>query len=85
MRYQKNKINDYRLAVVVSKKVAPKAVTRNRIRRRLFEQVRVQGRVSNLPVDLIIYVKTIDAALMESVDLSNEVASLTKKMLAQLK
>jgi ribonuclease P protein component len=31
---------DYRLAVVVSKKVSKSAVTRNRIRRRLYEAVR---------------------------------------------
>jgi ribonuclease P protein component len=85
MRYQKNNKSDYRLAVVVSKKVAPRAVTRNRIRRRLFEQVRTQGRVSNLPVDLIIYVKTIDVVAMDSLDLNKEIADLTKKMLAQLK
>lgn len=36
------KRTDYRLAVVVSKKVSKSAVVRNRIRRRLYESVRRQ-------------------------------------------
>lgn len=42
LKYVKNpKHRDYRLAVVVSKKVAKSAVIRNRIRRRLYEAFRV--------------------------------------------
>lgn len=84
LRFAKNNRNDYRLAVVVSKKVASSAVKRNRIRRRLFELVRTQSRVQNTPIDLILYVKTADVAVVPSLVLSEEVASLTKKALSTL-
>jgi ribonuclease P protein component len=38
-----NKRKDYRLAVVVSKKVSKSAVVRNRIRRRLYESFRLES------------------------------------------
>lgn len=40
MRYTKGKYDEYRIAVVVSKKVAKVAPDRNRIRRRVYEAVR---------------------------------------------
>jgi ribonuclease P protein component len=46
----------YRLAVVVSKKVSKSAVVRNRIRRRLFEAVRLLEPQLTTPYDLIITV-----------------------------
>lgn len=49
------KRSSYRLAVVVSRKVAKSAVKRNRIRRRLFEAVR-QFEAQLLPQDIIITV-----------------------------
>lgn len=81
-RYAKNRGPNYRLAVVVSKKVASHAVTRNRIRRRIFELVRTQGRVNNTPLDLVIYVKTAEVAKLAHNELDSEIASLTKKALA---
>jgi len=49
------KRHDYRLAVVVSKKVSRSAVTRNRMRRRLYEAVRQEAaRLS--PHDMVITV-----------------------------
>ncbi len=84
LRFEKNKKQDYRLAVVVSKKIASSAVVRNRIRRRLYEIVRVQRRVENTPLDMVLYVKTADAATIPSERLSAEVANLTKKALARL-
>lgn len=47
---------DYRLAVVVSKKVHKSAVTRNRIRRRLYECVRLmkQEDPSAWPHDIVL-------------------------------
>jgi len=44
----------YRLAVVVSKKVSKSAVTRNRIRRRLYEQVRSFSDEFTSPSDLLL-------------------------------
>lgn len=41
LRYCPGKYDEYRLAVVVSKKVSKSAVVRNRIRRRIFESVRL--------------------------------------------
>ncbi|MCA9323599.1 ribonuclease P protein component [Candidatus Saccharibacteria bacterium] len=84
LRFAPNKKHDYRLAVVVSKKVASKAVTRNRIRRRVFELVRSQGRVTNTPIDAIFYAKTADIASISAQDLADEVLSLTKKALSRL-
>lgn len=40
VKFIKNQKNDYRLAVVVSKKVHKSAVKRNQIRRRIYEAVR---------------------------------------------
>lgn len=56
VRFVRNKQREeYRLAVVVSKKVAKSAVTRNKIRRRLYEAVR-----KNLPEDF----KGVDMAII---------------------
>ncbi len=41
IRYTKGKLDEYRVAVVVSKKVAKAAPKRNRIRRRVYEVVRL--------------------------------------------
>jgi ribonuclease P protein component len=84
LRFLKNKKSTYRLAVVVSKKVASSAVTRNRIRRRLYEAVRTQRRVDNIAVDLVMYVKTEAAATMKYSDLATEVADVTRKALSRL-
>ncbi len=46
----------YRLAVVVSKKVHKSAVTRNRIRRRLYEAVRQHEAEITKPYDLVLTV-----------------------------
>ena len=82
IRFSKNKKSDYRVAVVVSKKIAPSAVMRNRIRRRVFELVRTEKLLAGKPVDVIIYAKTSAIAEMDSVDLAKEVSSVTKKALA---
>ena len=84
LRFRKNKGPDYRLAVVVSKKTAPTAVSRNRIRRRIFEAVRVSGRVNLTPIDMVIYVKTEALAEVPTEELNKEITSLIKKALKQL-
>lgn len=84
IRFTKNKKSDYRLAVVVSKKIAPTAVMRNRIRRRIFELVRTEKRLAGQPIDVIIYAKTSAIGDIEQGDLGREVTSLTKKALASV-
>lgn len=46
----------YRLAVVVSKKISKSAVVRNRIRRRLYEAVRLHEPELTRPYDMVITV-----------------------------
>ncbi len=46
----------YRLAVVVSKKISKSAVTRNRIRRRLYEEVRTINDPITSPYDMVMTV-----------------------------
>ena len=46
----------YRLAVVVSKKVSKSAVSRNRIRRRLYEAVRTTEKLISSPYDMVMTV-----------------------------
>ena len=46
----------YRLSVVVSKKINKSAVARNRIRRRLYEAVRLQAGEINQPYDMVLTV-----------------------------
>jgi ribonuclease P protein component len=84
LRFMKTKRDDYRLAIVVSKKVAPKAVTRNRIRRRLFELMRTQKRLQGLGIDVIIYAKTDTISKMNSKTLEQEVLTVTKNALQRL-
>lgn len=57
MRFVLGKGPDYRVAVVVSKKVAKAAPARNRIRRRVYETVRLlaPGRLSNQDIVVTIF------------------------------
>jgi len=79
IRFGKNKKGDYRLAVVVSKKVSGLAVTRNRIRRRLYELVRTQKALDGLSIDVVVYVKSPDVASVPHKKLSQEISELLKK------
>lgn len=57
LRYGINKRRrQYRAAVVVSKKVNKSAVTRNRIRRRLYEFVRLNQAAITKPYDIVLSV-----------------------------
>jgi len=70
---------DYRLAVVVSRKVSKSAVVRNRIRRRLYERVRILSRDFAVPHDLVITAYDATVATEPSEQLDAEVAKLVKK------
>lgn len=72
------KRTEYRLAVVVSKKVHKSAVARNRIRRRLYEAVRHEAPAMKHPHDIVITVFSDKIASLPSGD-------VTKLVHAQLK
>jgi ribonuclease P protein component len=81
IRYEKNNKNDYRLAVVVSKKVDGHAVVRNRIRRRIYEIFRKQEKLNNLPINVVVYAKNTDLATMPHEKLAGEIEGLTNKVI----
>jgi ribonuclease P protein component len=56
----------YRAAVVVSRKVSKSAVTRNRIRRRIYEIIRRSGLVIAPGADLVFTVFNEQAAMLEA-------------------
>ncbi len=72
--------SDFKVAVVVSKKVHKSAVVRNRIRRRIYEISRLQFKDQAAGVDLIFIVQTPNLATMPAVVVNDEVLSLLKKI-----
>lgn len=78
--YAANNKKDYRMAVVVSKKVAKSAVVRNRIRRRLYEAVRTHKTLENSPVDVVFVVQTDALATMDAQELSVQVGMACEKI-----
>jgi ribonuclease P protein component len=75
-----SKRKDYRMAVVVSKKTAKSAVVRNRIRRRLYEAVRVQRELDGQPFDVVFVVQNPGLATMPAEELSMQVAKAVQKI-----
>jgi ribonuclease P protein component len=74
-----NSRNKQRFAVVVSKKVMKSAVARNRIRRRVYEAVRLQqGKIAK-PVDCIFIVYNKEVMTMEFKELQKLVTDLLKE------
>lgn len=67
--------SSYRLAVVVSKKISKSAVVRNRIRRRLYEAVRLQQANITEPYDLVITVFHEQTATMPADELARMVVA----------
>lgn len=76
---ENNKRSTYRVAVVVSKKVSKSAVKRNRIRRRLYEQVRLNQPNITKPFDIVITVFHDQLAELPA----DEVARLVRAQLSQ--
>jgi ribonuclease P protein component len=74
----------YRVAVVVSRKVHKSAVVRNRIRRRIYEQVRNYKSVPQ-NTDLIFTVFSDKVAKLEHEQLNNIISELLTKANTQLK
>lgn len=70
----------FRVAVVVSKKVHKSAVVRNRIRRRLYEFVRITMSEAKTPHDLIFVVQNQSLQNLEYASLQTELLQLLKKV-----
>lgn len=80
LRYVPAKGKDYRVAVVVSKKVQKSAVIRNRIRRRIYEVIRELDRETELPAqDMIFTVFSDQAAEISPAALRQKVKKLIEK------
>lgn len=73
-----SKRSEYRLAVVVSKKVHKSAVVRNRIRRRIYEAYRHEAPAFKEPYDMVVTVFNEQLASIEA-------PAVTKLVHAQLK
>lgn len=82
IKFAPSRGEDYRLAVVVSKKVSKSAVKRNRIRRRIFEQFRLIRAEHGQPIryDIIITAFKDDLADMPA----EEVAKTVRKLVSAL-
>lgn len=70
----------FRAAVVVSKKVSASAVTRNRIRRRIYAVIG-EHMPTNKPIDLIISVFDESVVAMSDEQLNKSIKELLKKAL----
>lgn len=69
----------YRVAVVVSKKVSKSAVKRNRIRRRVYEQVRLAGNNIAPGTDLVFTIFSDQIAELEAPKLQKQILELLQK------
>jgi len=69
----------YRTAIVVSRKVSKSAVTRNRIRRRLYEIVRQASRGIEGPYDIVITVFNEQVASMPAPELEKGIKALMRR------
>jgi len=79
LRYAPSRRDTYRLAVVVSKKTAKSAVVRNRIRRRIYEYIRLRAGAFAGSHDLIITVYDAALAKADHRDVTTEVEKVLHK------
>jgi ribonuclease P protein component len=68
-----------RIAVVVSKKVIKSAVSRNRIRRRLYEYMRLSMPNLNAVYDIVIIVSSSEVLTMPAPELAQQLKELTSQ------
>lgn len=68
-----------RVAVVVSKKIAKQATVRNRIRRRVYEVMRVQGDQLPAPYDMVLIVMSREVEAMPFEELQQEIIQLIRQ------
>ena len=72
-----NNPKGYHLSIVVSKKIDKRAVVRNRIRRRLYEEFRRQLKGKEaLKKDMVVTVFAVQLATSQSEEITNIVSSL---------
>jgi ribonuclease P protein component len=71
--------NSYRAAVVISKKVYKSAVARNSLRRRIYEQLRLQIPENMQAYDLVFTVFQPELNTLSPLELASSVAELLKK------
>ena len=69
----------YRLSIVVSRKVDKSAVVRNRIRRRIYEAMRLKHSKLNKNVDIVVTVHNKQLATMKSTELNELINELLIK------
>lgn len=80
LKYLRNeRRQSYRLAIIVSRKVHKSAVVRNKIRRRLYERVRILSSSFTGTYDLILIAYDDKIAAMPSAELDREVQKLLIK------
>lgn len=77
--FAENSRGKQRYAVVVSKKVMKSAVGRNRIRRRVYEAIRLEKAKIQKPVDCIFIVYNREVMTMEFMELQKLIAGLLKE------
>lgn len=80
---QRDAARPYRVAVVVSRKVSKSAVTRNRIRRRVYEAVRKSTQAIPGGTDLVFTVFSDDMATIEAKKLQATIDKLLQKAASQ--
>ncbi len=78
LRFFKNELSKSRFCVVVSKKISKRAVDRNRIRRRIYEILRLNYDRIKPEFDFMIFVKQ-GVLKMQYVDMESEILYLLKK------
>lgn len=84
LRHARNRrLNHYRLAIIVGKKIEKKAVARNRIRRRLYELLRQRWQDYELRADLAIIVLSADLATLPQAQLLQLFEPVCRKLEAQ--
>lgn len=76
---QNSRTPEYRVAVVVSRKVSKSAVVRNRIRRRIYESVRSLEAAITGSYDLVFLVREAELAKLRAKELHKTVQGLLEK------
>jgi len=79
LKYQQSNRQDWRAAVIVSKKVHKSAVVRNRIRRRFFEALRLQSGHFTAPYDIAFIVFNEKLADIDAKELKSQIEKSLKK------
>ncbi len=79
LTHARNTRRKTRFAIVISKKVLKSAVGRNRIRRRLYEVIRLQLPQIKTPTDHILQVHTKDLATTDFTELQSLIKELLTK------